>query len=265
MTEMNSRALIFARRNIKEILRSPVSWIFGLLLPIGIFVIMQIIVKSIGEYAAEVPMFGVDRFTGGALIFGMSFCSLFCALNISGDRQQSFLTRLFGSPMTSADYIIGYMLSALPIAAAQIVITFVTAMCFGLPVSADIICAALFSVPIALLFVAIGVIFGSLLSAKNAPPLCSVVVQVAALLSGMWFDLDMIGGGFNVFCHVFPFAHAYDLIAFTLKGEYAEVWLPALVLIGYTAVLCAVAVFAFKSNVDGAKLRQNKKANRIAL
>ena len=101
---MNSRALIFARRNVTEILRSPVSWIFGLALPIGIFVIMQIVVNSIGEYAANVPMFGVDRFTGGVVIFGASFLSLFCAMLISGDRQQSFLARLFASPVRPYEY-----------------------------------------------------------------------------------------------------------------------------------------------------------------
>ena len=241
-----SRALIFAKRNITEILRSPVSWIFGLLLPLGIFVIMQVIVKSIGGAAATVPMFGVDRFTGGVVIFGASFLSLFCALLISADRKQSFLSRLFASPMTATEFILGYVLGVMPLAVASGVITFVAAMCFGITLSANILAAMLFAVVIGLLFVASGVIMGSLLNDKNAPPLCSVVVQLTALLSGMWFDLDMIGGGFNVFCHVLPFAHCYDMIRYTLAGDYAHVWLPALVVIVYTAVLIVGAVVAFR-------------------
>lgn len=243
---MNSRALIFARRNVTEILRSPVSWIFGLALPIGIFVIMQIVVNSIGEYAVNVPMFGVDRFTGGVVIFGASFLSLFCAMLISGDRQQSFLARLFASPVRPYEYIIGYMLSVAPLAVAQTAITFIAALCFGLTLTVNILSALLFSLFIGVLFIAIGVILGSTLSAKSAPPLCSVVVQVAALLSGMWFDLDMIGGGFNVFCHVLPFAHAYDLIRYTLSGEWDAVWIPALVVAAYALVLTVAAVLAFK-------------------
>lgn len=242
-----NRTVIFARRNISELLRSPVSWAFGLLLPLGIFVIMQIIVKSIGDGAAVVPMFGVDRFTGGVVIFGTSFLSLFCALLISTDRKQSFLVRLFASPMTPKDFIFGYVLGTLPLAVASSVITFIAALCFGITPTWNILVAVVFAVIIGLLFVSIGVIFGSVLSDKNAPPLCSVVVQVAALLSGMWFDLDMIGGGFDVFCHVLPFAHCYDLIRYTLAGDYGSVWLPAIVVIAYTAVLLVGATFAFRA------------------
>lgn len=244
---MHGRAIVFARRNMIEILRSPISWIFGLLLPVGIFVIMQVIVKSIGDAAENVPMFGVDRFTGGAVIFGASFLSLFCALIISGDRKESFLARLFASPMRSVDYIIGYMLSVTPIVVAQMIITYITAMCFGLKITVNILPAMLFSTLIAIMFVAIGVILGSTLSAKSAPPLCSVVVQAASLLSGMWFDLDSIGGGFDVFCHVFPFAHAYDLIRYTLGGDYGNVWLPLIVVLAYTVALSVGAVAAFKA------------------
>ncbi|MDE7464088.1 MAG: ABC transporter permease, partial [Clostridiales bacterium] len=211
------------------------------------FIIMQIIIKSIGSAAAaQVPMFGVSRFTGGVVIFGASFLSLFSALLISGDRKESFLARLFASPMKSSHYIIGYVLGVLPIALAQVVITFITALCFGLKPTVDILAALPFAVMISLLFVAIGVIFGSTLSAKNAPPLCSVVVQIAALLSGMWFDLDAIGGGFSIFCHVLPFAHAVELIRYTLAGDYGNVWLPFIIVAAYTAALSVVAVLVFR-------------------
>ncbi|MCM1368519.1 MAG: ABC transporter permease [Roseburia sp.] len=241
-----SRAWVFAKRNMTETARSPISWIFGLALPVGIFAIMQIIVKSIGDAASEVPMFGVDRFTGGVLLFGASFLSVLCAILISNDRSQSFLSRLFASPMRSSDYIIGYTLSALPIAAAQNVITFIAALCFGLTPTANILLAVLFSLLFSVLFIAIGVLFGSILSAKGAPPVCSAVVQVAALLSGMWFDLDMIGGGFSVFCHVLPFAHSYDLIRYTLSGDFGKLWLPLLVVVAYTAAFSVAAVLTFR-------------------
>lgn len=244
-----SATVVFAQRNIKENLRSPVSWAFGLALPVGLFVIMQIIVKSIGdEAAATVPMFGVERFTGGAVMFGASFLSLFTAMLVSGDRAQSFLSRLFVSPMRSHNYILGYLLGVMPIAALQVVITFVAALCFGLSPTANILPATVFALFGAVMFAAIGMILGSLLSAKGAPPICSVAVQVAALLSGMWFDLDMIGGGFAVFCRVFPFAHFYDMIRYTLCGDYGNVWQPFLIVAAYTAVLSVGAVLSFKKN-----------------
>ncbi len=238
------RAFVFARRNIKETLRSPVSWGFGLILPIAIFVIMQIIVKSIGAAASQVPMFMAERFTGGVAIFGGSFLTMLTAMNISGDRAKSFLSRLVASPMTSADFIIGYMLGILPFAVVQNVVVFATAMCFGL-VTVNIIPALLFAMLFSLLFIATGVLLGSALPDKSTPPVCSAVVQVAALLSGMWFGLDMIGGGFAVFCRVLPFAHCYDAIRYTLVGEWEKLWLPIVVVIAYTIVLFVLAVVMF--------------------
>jgi len=236
---------VFARRNMLETLRSPVSWIFGLLLPVGIFTVMQIIVKSIGDAAAHVPMFGVSRFTGGVLLFGASFMSLFCAMLISGDRAQSFSARLSASPLGASDFILGYMLGALPIALVQSAITFITALCFSLTPTVNILPAFVFSVLFDLLFIAIGVALGSCLGAKNAPPVCSVVVQVAALLSGMWFDLDTIGGGFAVFCKCLPFANCYDLIRYTLAGEWGSVLVPFLVTFAYTAAFIGIAVACY--------------------
>lgn len=242
-----SRTLVFAKRNILELLRSPISWGFGIALPIVIFVIMQVIIKSIGEEAAAaVPMFGVDRFTGGVVIFSGSFLSLFAAMLISGDRSQSFLTRLLASPMSSGDYVIGYMLGVLPIAGVQVVVTFAAALIFGLTPTPYIIVAMLFSMLLSLLFMSIGMIIGSLLSYKNAPPLCSGIVQVAALLSGMWFDLDAIGGGFSLFCHILPFAHGYDLIRYSLSGDFLSVWIPVIAVVAYTVAFIVAAIACFK-------------------
>ncbi len=243
---MNARAVIFAGRNAKELLRSPVSWIFGLALPVGLFVIMQVIIKSVGaDAAANVPMFGVARFTGGALLFGASFLGMFCAILISNDCAQSFLARLSVSPMTSFDFIAGYALAVLPIAALQNAITLATALCFGLAPTVNILPTALFSLLFSLLFIAIGIIFGSALGVKTASPVCSAVVQAAALLSGMWFDLDAIGGGFAAFCRALPFANVYDLARYALAGEWAKTWQPFSIAAAYTVVLIAVAVLVF--------------------
>lgn len=249
---MNCKTLVFAQRNLKETVRTPISWGFGLILPIGIFIIMQVILKSVGEdAAANVPMFAVRRFTGGACVFGAAFLALFCAMLIANDREQCFLPRLFASPMTAWGYISGYALGVLPVAALQTVITFVAALCFGLAPTPYVLIAALFSLFGSLMFIALGVLLGSVLSAKGAPPVSSVVVQAASLLSGMWFDLDAIGGGFAVFCRVFPFVHYNECIRFALEGNMGAAWLPLAVTALYTAALTAAAVLCFKRLCDG--------------
>lgn len=241
-----NKALLFTKRNIVETLRSPASWGFGAVMPLGILIIMQVIIKSIGADAAtNVPMFNVDAFTGGTVVFGASFISMLCVLLMSRDISDSFLTRLFVSPMRSSDFIVGYALSMMPLLLLQIILIFLTAMAFGLTLSVNILAAILLAFLSSIMFIALGILFGCLLSAK-APPVCSVVVQMAALLSGMWIPLETIGGGLNTFCHILPFANAYDVIKYAIVGEYGKVWIPLLIVIAYTVAFGLLAVLAFK-------------------
>lgn len=240
------RTFIFAKRNLKEIMLSPVTIGFGIMMPLVILVIMQIIVTAIGENAEFTPMFKIDKFICGSLIFAASFLSMIMSMIISQDRVQSFLARLYSSPMKAREYILGYALSIVPLAAVQILTLFLAALCFGLVPSWNILLASLFSLLIALFFIAIGVLLGSFLTEKSAPPLCSAVVQMAALLSGMWFDLKMIGGGFEIFCKILPFANCYDLIDLTLSGNFGELWKPLLAVVAYLVLFSVLAVYIFK-------------------
>lgn len=208
---------------------------------------MQVIIKSIGaDTATNVPMFGIDAFTGGTVVFGASFISMLCVILISRDISESFLARLFVSPMRSSDFIVGYALSMMPLLLLQIVLVFLTAMAFGLTLSINILMAILLAFISSIMFIALGILFGCILPSKAAPPICSVVVQMAALLSGMWIPLDTIGGGLNTFCHILPFANAYDVIKFTIIGEYGKIWIPLLIVLAYTIVFGVLAVLAFK-------------------
>lgn len=242
---MNNRIGAFCGRNIKEMLRSPVSWAFGLAFPVGMLIIMQIIVNSIHGALEFVPMFGVDRFVCGMTVFGGSFLAMFTAMLISGDRAKSFLPRLFASPVRGYEYITGYVLCAIPLAAAQSAAVFVVGACFGMTLSVNVIPAFLFSVLCSFLFTAVGVVLGSVLGEKSVPPVCSGVVQVAALFSGVWFDLASIGGGFEIFCKVLPFAHYYDIVRYTLVGDWGNVWLPFIVVLAYTAAFSVLGVLCF--------------------
>lgn len=163
-----NNALLFTKRNIVETLRSPASWGFGAVMPLGILIIMQVIVKSIGRDAAtNVPMFAIDAFTGGTVVFGASFISMLCVLLISRDISDSFLTRLFVSPMRSSDFIIGYALSMMPLLLLQIVLVFFTAMAFGLTLSVNILAAILLAFLSSIMFIALGILFGCLLPARR--------------------------------------------------------------------------------------------------
>lgn len=71
---------------------------------------------------AEMHVFEIANLAPAIGIFGLMFVTLFAALLISKDRTGAFLIRLYSSPMKSADFILGYLIALLAIAAAQLLI-----------------------------------------------------------------------------------------------------------------------------------------------
>ena len=101
------RTLNFAKRNIKELIRDPLSLVFSVLLPLFLLFIFQ-------QFNIPNEAYNLTNFTPGIIIFSFSFITLFTATLISRDRQSSLLIRLGVSPMKSHEYILGYMISLIP-------------------------------------------------------------------------------------------------------------------------------------------------------
>ena len=108
------RMLTFAKRCAREILRDPVSLGFGLGFPLVLLVLLSAIQKNV-----PAPLFEIDRLTPGITVFGLSFMTLFSATLVARDRESALLQRLYTTPLTGADFILGYMLPLLPMALAQ--------------------------------------------------------------------------------------------------------------------------------------------------
>ena len=104
------RTLTFARRCAKEILRDPLNLCFGLGFPLVLLMLLSAIQANI-----PVSLFEIGHLTPGISVFGLSFMTLFSATVISKDRSSSLLQRLYTTPLTGTDFIIGYMLPLLPI------------------------------------------------------------------------------------------------------------------------------------------------------
>jgi hypothetical protein len=103
--------LAFSTRNMKEIARDPLTFAFGMLLPILLLAMIHALTRVIG---AANPAFAMANFAPGMAVFSLTFVMLFSSMLISGDRTGAFLMRLFSSPLRAADYILGY---SLPVAA----------------------------------------------------------------------------------------------------------------------------------------------------
>ena len=241
------RMLTCARRNTKEILRDPLNLAFGLGFPLVLILLLSAIQANI-----PVEMFEIGHLTPGITVFGLSFISLFTATIIAKDRGCSLLQRLYTTPLTSLDFILGYTLPMLPISLAQGVICYIAAILLGLPVTLSIVYAVLLLIPVSLLYIAIGLLCGSVLTDKQAGGICgALLTNVSAWLSGIWFDLELVGGTFRKIAYALPFVHAVELERAVLAGNFAGIFPHLWWVLGYAAALFTAAVLMF--------LRQMKK------
>lgn len=231
----------FAKRNTKEILRDPLNLAFGLGFPLVLILLLSAIQASI-----PVPLFEIQHLTPGITVFGLSFMSLFSATIISKDRGSSLLQRLYTTPLTPVDFILGYTLPMLPIALAQCVICYVAAVVLGLDITDNMLYAIVGIIPIAILYISIGLLCGSVLNDKQAGGVCgALLTNVSAWLAGIWFDIELIGGMFEKIANALPFVHAVEMERALLTGDFSNVLTHFWWVLGYAMVLLIAAVLLF--------------------
>ena len=186
------KALTFSKRCMREILRDPINLCFGLGFPLVLLFLLSRLQKNI-----PADLYNIDTLTPGISVFGLSFLCLFSATLISKDRDSAFLQRLYTTPLTALDFILGYMLPILPLAIGQCAVCYLFAILLGLTVSVNIVYAILGLIPMALFYIALGLLFGSILGVKQVGGICgALLTNLSAWLSGVWFDLELVGGAF---------------------------------------------------------------------
>ena len=246
------RTLVFANRNVKEIVRDVFTLIFGILFPLVLLVLLSAINRSIPKEAG-MALFDIENLIPGISVFGLSFIALFTATLVSKDRCTSFILRLFTSPLRSGQYIAGYTLPLIPMALVQTIVCYGAAFLFGLEWSLNVLLAIVVNIPAAIFFIATGLLCGSLLNDKAVGGVCgALLTNLSAWLSGTWFDLKLVGGVFEKIADMLPFVHAVDAGRFALAGEYGKI-LPELAWVTGYAVLITVisiAVFSYKMKQD---------------
>lgn len=241
------RMISFSNRITKELIRDPLTLFFGLGFPIVLLLMMSAIQANI-----PVSLFEIEHLTPGVTVFGLSFMTLFSATIISKDRGSSLLQRLYTTPLTPIDFILGYTLPIIPISIAQSVICYIVAIILGLPVSINILYAVLSMIPIAIFYVSLGLLFGSILNDKQVGGICgALLTNLSAWLAGIWFDLELVGGTFKKIAYALPFVHAVELERAIIKGNFSNISEHIWWVLGYAAVSLAIAVLLF--------LRQMKK------
>lgn len=239
----------FASRNSKEILRDPLNMGFGIGFPVILLLLFSLIQSRV-----PVDLFEIQKLAPGMAVFGLSFISLFSGMLIAKDRTTSFLMRLFASPLSASDFILGYTLPFLPMAITQIAVCFILSFFLGLKVSVNVLLAIVVLIPTAVLFIAIGLLAGTVLTDKQVGPICgAVLINMAAWLSGTWFDLDLVGEGFKTFAYLLPFANAVDSAKAAVAGNYGGIFPELWWVIGYAVVIMVVAGYLFKRKMSSDK------------
>lgn len=258
-----SKTTAFSQRNLKELIRDPLSYMFCLGFPLVMLIVMTLVNNGIESSAAELPpgvvsgaptIFKIDQLAGGIAVFGLTFLMLFTCLNVSKDRSGAFLLRLYATPMRSGNFIAGYMLPTFVLGLIQIVITLAASLVIALVKGVELsigglALSAAVLIPTVVMFIALGVLFGTLFSDKSAPGLCSIVISLASFLGGIWFDADSTGGFLKKLCDFLPFIHSVKAARMACAMDFDGILTHLGISSAYALVITVVSILVFKSKM----------------
>lgn len=244
-----SRIGLLTFRNIKEIVRDPLSLILTLGMPLVLEILFYLI------FHGMTAQFEMRYLAPGIATFSQSFLALFVGLLLANDRSSSFLTRLYVSKARSHEFVLAYALALLPIALVQSLLFFLVGGCFDASIfSVGMVYSILLSLVTSLFFIAVGLLLGTLCNEKSIGGVASIIIAGQSVLSGMWFPIEGLSQGFLTAMRVLPFRNATLLVQNALNGIANTlndfVW-PLLIVLAYTVVTVIAAIIAF-----GAKMKE---------
>ena len=235
------RMLTFSKRCAKEILRDPINLGFGLGFPLVLLLLLSAMQANI-----PVSLFEINTLAPGLAVFGLSFMTLFSATLVAKDRETAFLHRLYTTPLTGFDFLLGYTLPLIPIAVGQAAICYLCAIPLGLTVSGNIVCAVIGHIPMAIFNIAMGLMCGSVLGVKQVGGICGALfTNLSAWLSGVWFDLKLVGGLFESIANALPFVHGVEMEKALCAGDFQTAAIHLLPVLMYSVLITAVAALCF--------------------
>ena len=235
------RALAFAKRNFTEIIREPINLFFGIGFPSVLILLLFAIQANI-----PVSLFEIDSLAPAMPVFDLSFMTLFSATIIAKDKESAFLARLYATPMRAIDFILGYTLPMLPIALIQGLVCFIIGACLGMTLTVNLLISWLLVLPISVIFISLGLLCGSVLDVRAVGGLCgALLTNLTAWLSGIWFDLKLVGGAFKAAAELLPFMHATELERAVSMGDFSAFLTHFAWIIGYGVAITALSVWIF--------------------
>ena len=129
---------------------------------------------------------------------------------------------------------------------AEGIVSYILAVILGLEISVNILLSLVLIIPVAILYIGIGLLCGSVLNDKQVGGICgALLTNLSAWLSGIWFDLDLVGGWFKRIADALPFVHAVEMQRAVISGNYVDIFPHLWWVLGYAAVCLTAAVALF--------------------
>lgn len=277
------RGLLLAKRNFKELLREPMSFVFSLGLPAVLLCAFRLI-----NYYADGHWMALSELVPGVAVFSLAFLMLYMTLLVSGDRASAFLSRLYNAPVRAVDFMVGYLLPGVVLGVLQSLITYAVGFLVCLVPNGKMVAngveiatkttdlttipptviegtdllpfggafaATLATLPAIILFVSLGILLGTLLSERAAPGVSSAVITASGLLGGAWMPLATMGA-FETVCRFLPFYPATTLAraCFMLGAPSAQNFtLPLVTVLIFAALSFVGAWLCFSLKMQGRK------------
>jgi ABC-2 type transport system permease protein len=194
----------------------------------------------------------IDFIGPGIIIFGLLILIPTAARPIVRDKEKGFLSRLLTTPTRPLDFILGYSLSMVGIAIAQIIIFVVAARAMGMDIVGSLWLAFLVFFLTGLCSIGVGMVIASLSKSENqAEPMAWLFSMPLAMLSGCWFSIEMMPSYLKGFAYAFPYAHAISAARGVLvRGVGMEaVGNDFLFLIGWAVVIFAIGIILFRRSM----------------
>lgn len=233
-----------ASRNLKAVLRDPLSLGLAVALPVGMLLILLAVGRAVGEADAE--WLAATQLTPGIVLFGFVMLMFSSAMGLSRDRDSALLARLFTTPVSASGFIAGYSLPYLPVAAAQAVALYVIGAFYGLRITGNATLVALVLGLMAIFYIALGVVFGTTLTINQVSAAYAAVLLLT-IFGGAWVDLTTLGGAFEAVANLLPFSHALDAARAVMAdgASLADVAADLIWVLGYTGATVALAIVLF--------------------
>lgn len=230
-----------AKRNLKELLRDPLSLGIAVALPLVLLLTLQALGSDDAVFLTPTLL------TPGIVLFAFVMVMFSSAMILSRDRETSLLARLLTTPLRATDFVSGYSMPYVLVAILQAVLLFAVGALLGLRIDGPVVVVAVVVVLMAVFFVALGMVLGAVLTVAQTSGAYALVLMLT-IFGGAWFDLEEIGGVFVTIGDVLPFKHALDAMRSVMAdgAGFGDVAGDLYWIGGYTVAAVAAAVITFR-------------------